>query len=313
MAFSINPKRNARQLPPINTSTERFPIEAYANVYGRNPLAEGLAVAGDVIAEAINRKNRIREMARQTSAIEKAAGFAPGVLEGLTSDEALAVLRETKAKGQNPRDKFITSPSGAIFDTETREFIEPPGGVKKTKPPLTNVLGLDDEGYPVYFDPEDKMIKRGGLAKNIKPSPSGYASKNKGSETERREALVSSALDSIKDIRTLLTPDVLSEIKAIRFSPLGSYSQLASPEAKRLFNNLSNAMNNETYLKSGAAVNETELKESAFRNLAAATDDPEEFLARIAIIERNVKAFTRQKEESEKNKTIQNFRQKYGY
>jgi hypothetical protein len=110
-------------------------------------------------------------------------------------------------------------------------------------------------------------------------------------EQTKRSALVRGARGSLEKARALMTPQVVAEMKGIRFTPGKVYSQLASSEAKRAFSHLKNAIANELYIKSGATANPGELEEKALMYLPAGNDSVEDVLYRFDMLGNEVSLF----------------------
>lgn len=231
---------------------------------------------------------------------------------------------------QNGREKIVSSLADAVkgvsgdqflkylkpdtvsntlvpFNAETGEYGPPitkvePKGSKTTVTPYGKKpsggknggnKGLQDSGSTpggktVVFNPNT-----GEKTVDGKPYAGPVLPKTTGTEEQRRQALVDGAKQNINDIRTILStsPSVLNELKGIRLTPGKVYSQLASPEAKRLYANLRTAISNDLYLKTGATANETELENSAITYLASLNDSPQDFNMRMDLLDRSISPF----------------------
>ena len=112
-----------------------------------------------------------------------------------------------------------------------------------------------------------------------------------GSEFARRDALSTGALRSIQTAQGLITPEILNELKAIKMTPGKIYSQLASSSAKELYRNLSNAISNSLYLKTGATANPSEIEGMMVSYMPAINDSPEDMLSRLNMLQQEVSLF----------------------
>ena len=147
----------------------------------------------------------------------------------------------------------------------------------------------NDLGKSFYFvDPSTKEM----FDPNLQPisqapenaTPRMLSNPNQSNEGVKRNALVKSAINSVNIAKNNLTPKVLDEIKGIKFTPGKVYQQLASPEAKRFYRNISNAISSELYLKTGAAATQGEVDQRALIYMPAANDDVNDMRERLDML-----------------------------
>ena len=105
-----------------------------------------------------------------------------------------------------------------------------------------------------------------------------------GSEYARRDALSTGAVNSVNRVKELMTPEVLSELKGIKFTPGKMYSQIASSEGKEAYRNLYNAMANQLYLKSGATANPSEIEANLITYMPAYNDEVPDIMSRLDML-----------------------------
>jgi len=168
--------------------------------------------------------------------------------QGLELEKTRAEIENLRRKKQYAIPQYDTK-GNIIGYSELPEGFTPFSGTKPSATPPAGKpkqVGVTPEGKSVVFDPtkQTNIVNGEEYTGTILPVAVG-------TEEQRRQALVQGAKTSINEIRNSLTPQVLSELKAIRFSPGKVYGQLASREAKMLYINLSEAIANELYLKTG--------------------------------------------------------------
>lgn len=306
MAFELPQRRQA--VRQIQTQQRKIPLEQIIAIQGQSPLATGIETAGDVLGAAIQKRAELQRQGQQLAKLEQLAGQQPGAFQGLDPSTASAfAMNSMKQKAEldqisqrqnmegKPRplqgtiqkDGKILQPFYNEKDGQItyQELVGP----KQAPPKGLQYAGTTQEGVPISFDPNTGLTST--------PGKSNYTGvslpKTIGTEEQRRQALVGGAKSSIDDVRNIITsdPSTLSELKAIRLTPGRVYSQLASPNAKRLYINLREAISNEIYLKTGATANEQELENATISYLAALNDSPADFIGRMDLLERNITPF----------------------
>lgn len=138
---------------------------------------------------------------------------------------------------------------------------------------------FDRNMHPISMAPE-------GATPRIISDP--YA----GSEFARRDSLVQGAKYSIGVAKTLISQDVLNELKAIQKTPGRFYSDIASPEAKEFYRNIKNAISDNLYLKTGATANPGELEQATLSYMPALNETPEDMLSRLQMLENDTTYFS---------------------
>lgn len=144
-----------------------------------------------------------------------------------------------------------------------------------------------DPGTKQMFDPNLNPISQAPVG----ATPKMLSNPNTGSEMQKRGGLVTGATRSVATAKGLLTPSVLSEIKSIKYTPGKIYSQLASPEAKKFYRHLSNAIANELYIKSGATATPDEIEKKMVMYMPAANDDINDMSDRLDMLGGEVSLF----------------------
>lgn len=226
-------------------------------------------------------------------------------IEGVSPKDLLAHLLpqyvnqslvQTDANGNIIHQTTRRAPKGSSV-TVTKPTA--PGMGSRPKP-----VGINpDTGEAISYDPT--------VGGNVDTSGNPYTGRiipmAEGSEEQRRGTLTQTALNSIGQIKQVLAtnPKVLSEIKAIRLTPGRVYSQLASPDAKKLYINLKEAISNELYLKTGATANEQEIEDKTLSYMAALNDNPQDFVTRMDILSEQIRPFDqRRRSEPQLNPTF---------
>lgn len=121
MAIRLPQSRGAGQAPQSRKSRSVSP-EAIIQVMGRNPIGEGLNVAGQVLGQAIQRRNQLRNQQQQADLLAKA--FESGDLTGLSPENQIDLMK-IRGKEQN---QYIVPGSGPVFDTKAGQYVYPPSG-----------------------------------------------------------------------------------------------------------------------------------------------------------------------------------------
>lgn len=279
----------------IQTSKRQVPIEQIIAVKGRNPYAAPVTNFGEVLGEALLRKEQLRREGQQLARFEESYGLKPGELSGIQDSSTALKIAQDVSSSRKPTYVQQINPDGSATVLEVPaggKF----GGVVRTPTPPTPAkkqnVGTTPEGDPVSYDP---------LTGKFFVDTSGYSGmtlpKTIGTEEQRRVSLVSGADKSINDIKNIVStnPSALTELKAIRLTPGRVYAQLASSDAKRLYINLREAISNEIYLKTGATANEQELENATISYLAALNDNPQDFITRMDLLQRNISPFNMRK------------------
>lgn len=313
MEIQLPQKRMA--VNPVQTQKRNVPLEQIIAVEGQNPLATAIdtssSVLGQVLAKKAELKRQGEQLARQrqqVARLEQLSGQQPGSFEGLDPETAstfalnsmkenaaLAQLKERQNMEGKPRPLQGTIQKDGktlqpFYNEKTGEIsYQELAGPKQAPPKGLQYAGMTPEGVPISFDPNTGLTSTPTQKQYTGPS----LPKTIGTEEQRRQALVGGAKASIEDIKDIVTknPQTLTELKAIRLTPGRVYSQLASPEAKRLYINLREAISNEIYLKTGATANEQELENATVSYLAALNDSPNDFLGRMELLDRNISPF----------------------
>lgn len=169
-----------------------------------------------------------------------------------------------------------------------------PGGLAEAR--LKNAQADYYENRPTspndknfYFvDPSSRQMYDANMMP-IDSAPQGATPRmltSPGNSTEgtKRTGLLKGLQNSVSKTKQFMTPEVVAEMKGIRFSPGNIYSQLGSSQAKRAFSHLKNAISNELYLKSGATANPGELEEKALMYLPAGNDSVDDVLYRLDML-----------------------------
>lgn len=288
--------RERKQLPNIPVPQRRIPVEQIIQTKGYNPMAAGIQQAGQLLSQAMQQRSIVRKKSQESALIAQMAGLSPEEIErskGVDPDILTRAiqLKASQEKGNKAQQRFLPVGNGLVLDTTTGEYKTPPALPAKAPIPKPPTLkGVTPDGRPVSYDSVTKQ--------NVLPDNTPYTGTiyppTVGSEEQRRQALVSGANKSIAEIGEVLAkkPTVLNELKAIRLTPGRVYSQLASPEGKRLYINLRESIANEIYLKTGATANEQELENATVSYLAALNDSPSDFLMRMEVLKRNIEPFS---------------------
>lgn len=310
MAFELPQRRqNVRQ---IQTQQRRIPIEQIIAIEGQSPIATGIETAGNVLGQALTRRAELQRQGQQLAKLEQLAGQEPGAFQGIDPSMAASFAMnavkqkaelEQIAQRQNADGKPRPLQGTIQKDGKTLQpfYNEKTGeisyqelvGPKQAPPKGLQFAGMSPENIPISYDPNTGLTSLPGKQNYTGPS----LPKTIGTEEQRRQALVGGAKTSIDDVRNIITsdPSTLNELKAIKMTPGRVYSQLASPNAKRLYINLREAIANEIYLKTGATANEQELENATVSYMAALNDSPADFIGRMDLLERNITPFNQRK------------------
>lgn len=289
--------KNRLNVRSIQTQKRSIPLQEIIAVQGQDPLATGIDTASNVIGQALAKRAELRQQGKMLAKLEEISGAKSGSYTGLdpatarnlaelkiklSGEEKPKPLQGTITKEGKTYQPFYSDKTGQVSYQELL-------GPKNAPPKGLQFAGMDQNGNPISYDPNTGLTSTA----DRKPFVGNILPKNVGTEEQRRQALVSGAKTSIDDIRSIVSanPSVLSELKAIQLTPGRVYSQLASPDAKRLYINVREAIANEIYLKTGATANEQELENAAVSYLAALNDNPQDFLGRMDLLERNVSPF----------------------
>lgn len=125
----IQPRRNQRQLREIKTSVAPLPLEQLIAVKSENPVARGIEVAGQVLGQAIQRRNQLRNQQEQSDLLAKA--FESGDLTGLSPENQIDLMK-IRGKEQNP---YLVPGNSPVFDMRTGQYIYPTSGGPATGTP----------------------------------------------------------------------------------------------------------------------------------------------------------------------------------
>lgn len=328
MGFEIQRRSPGRQ---INPQQRRIPLQEIIAVQGQNPLATGIEEVGKQVGAALTKRAELQRQGRQLAqfkAITEGQDLPTGTGEITPEMYGQAVnLRETRNSKKTDRAKLRADYEITVEKLRTGWTERDPLTGKETVHPGVKGISVKDDadGNPSIvreadYSPGLKPIGTGIGGRGTNPTSKGVTPDGRtvsfnprtqqnetpggvpyngpifpttvGTEEQRRQALVVGAQQSINDIKQGLTPGVLTELKAIRLTPGRAYSQLASPEAKRLYINLREAIANELYLKTGATMNEAELENQSISYLAALNDNPQDFLMRMDLLKRNIDPFS---------------------
>jgi len=280
-----------RQLQAIDTSNKsRISPETIIKVMGNNPYAEGLATLGD----ALGRRAELRRQGEELAKLEKSYGLEPGALAGTGNTANAMTLGRHLVDERKPTivayvmndgtTRNIEIPAGKKFGGSIKAPVPP--GQKQTSIKALQQKGVTPEGRPVSYNPNTGQTLVDGKQYSGITLPA-----TSGTEEQRRQALVDVGKKSIADVRGLINPKVMNELKAIRLTPGRAYSQIASAEGKEAFINLMNAVRNDLYLRTGATMNEGEAETAAISYLAALNDNPEVYNMRLDALERSITSF----------------------
>lgn len=124
-----------------------------------------------------------------------------------------------------------------------------------------------------------------------------------GSEYGRRDALSIGAVNSVERVKELMTPEVLGELKGIKFTPGKMYSQIASPEGKEAYRNLYNAISNQLYLKTGATANPSEIENNMIMYMPAYNDEVPDIMSRLDMLSGEASLYAKPSKGSNGNPT----------
>jgi len=288
----------------IEAPQRRIPLEQILAIEGQNPLAQGIETTGNVLGNAILKRAELRRQGEQLAKLESLAGQQAGAFEGLDIATASTLTQLGMKQSLEGKPKPLSGTIQKDGKTYQPFYNEKDGevsyqellGPKQAPPKGLQFAGMTPEGQPISFDPNTGLTSTPGQKSYTGTS----LPRNVGTEEQRRIALVEGAKKSIKDVKNIInsSPSVLTELKAIRLSPGRVYSQLASPEAKKLYINVREAISNEIYLKTGATANEQELENAAVSYLAALNDNPNDFIGRMELLGRNIEPFSFRKIDS---------------
>lgn len=292
---------------PLNTPQSRLnvrqvaipkrtvPLEQIIAVQGQNPLAQGIETAGNIIGQTLARRAQLRQQGEQIAQLSKIIGKeVPSGFEnsGLSPDDFLAASKLTVDGKPKPLQGTITKDGKTyqpFYNEKTGEVsYQELLGPKNAPPKGLSYIGDTPDGDAISYDANTGLKSVPGG----KPYSGTTLPKTLGATEQRTQSLVKTGQQAIGSIKRELTPQVLSELKAIRLVPGKVYSQLASPEAKRVYTNLRRAMENEVYLRTGATANPTELENSIVANMAALNDNPQDFLGRMDLLDKSIGNFS---------------------
>lgn len=190
------------------------------------------------------------------------------------------------------------------YDKEGNPFVvRGPAYAPKTEPKMgggsgkagrNQQVGVTAEGYTISFNPDRKVNEvsrpngKGGFT--VEPYFGSAFSKTTSPGELRTMGLAQIGRDSFNDVKATLAnnPSVLSEAKAIKYSPGKVYGQFASPEAKQLFTNIQNILQAETYATTGAAMSIPELEQKSLMFMIKLNDSPQDTINRLGITVRNL-------------------------
>lgn len=158
-------------------------------------------------------------------------------------------------------------------------------------------LKVTDKNVSVLFNPTDGTTIVQSTGEPYDASVHGSirlpGDPNQSNEGIRREGLVNIGLQALGEIRASVSPQVLRDLKIIRNDPTGGFEQISATDSKNALNNLRTAIENQLYLKTGATATEDETRNAMKKFLAAVGDNPGDFEARLKILERDLRGFTR--------------------
>jgi hypothetical protein len=177
------------------------------------------------------------------------------------SPEAQADLRLKGAQAKYWESRPAASAKGSIY------FVKPSTGEM-----------FDESMRPIQSAPPNG-------------TPRIISDPGQSTEGSKRSGLVKGARNSISIARKLLTPGVLNEIKGIKMTPGNIYSQLSSKESKKLYRHLSNAIYNESYIKSGATLTPDEIEKKMIMYMPAFNDDMDDAYDRFDMLDGEVQNF----------------------
>lgn len=146
-------------------------------------------------------------------------------------------------------------------------------------------------GYSIDFDAEGlpKLIKGPGASSGVSRVQQ-TKDPTQTADAQRRKSLVDGANMGIDSAYSSINENTINALKGVKLT--GGFSLEAAPkEVKDLYTNLSIALENITYLKTGAAANPGELKNKVLQFMAKLNDSPEDFKGRLDILKRDVGVF----------------------
>ncbi len=329
MDINIQKRIPVRQ---IQTTKRNIPLEQIIAVNGFNPLAAGIDTSANAIGSTITKRAELRRQGQQIAQLAAMTGESTTDTNSLTPDIyekglALKTAREDKKsqaakervalelqleklKGgyveSDPSTGKVTKYPGVKglsieYDPTGNPFIKRAENYQPSETPKSSgsgasvgkkrLVGVSDSGAAISYNPSTQ--------RNELPDGSEYVGtilpSTLGSAEQRSKSLVSTGKQAIQSVRQNLTPEVLTELKAIRLTPGRVYSQLASSEAKEVYTNLRRAMENEVYLRTGATANPSELENSVVANMAALNDNPQDFLSRMNLLDQSISGFNQRK------------------
>lgn len=167
---------------------------------------------------------------------------------------------------------------------------------EKETPSMPKPRGQTSKGFNVLFYPDKASFVVAETGEPYNSEVHGTIrlpnDPNQTNEGIRREGLVKGAMDSIAVVRAKMTPEVLNALKAVKvFS--GTEQAIKNSDAKEVLNNLRTAIENQLYIKTGAAATKEETENALRKFLAGLRDEPEDFQNRINLLERDVSVFSK--------------------
>lgn len=233
------------RLPQARSSAAPKTSKQYDNgdlimkVMGTNPYAQAIDQITPILAQALQKRQELRNQAEQVGQVESAYGMEPGKLKGLPLAQAATIgkdIYDTKAKANVAGTK---APGGGYY---IPRGVDPATG----RPVYSNSKALG-----LFFD--DNTPYKGGApgALTLKPLPSDQIQK----ETD-----LSTLKFSLDKVKGSYDQELVGPI-ASRYGKGKQYIEgAATPEATDFYSNVADMKNQLVYLRSGKAINEEEFK-----------------------------------------------------
>lgn len=249
--------------------------------------------------DLLTNKQVIKNLRPQTRKEIMLNSVIPGLSKRYGIDIDPSQLHVDDSDEDGPMDKLMNLiKTGAPSEVINREYQLALMDAEDEDLQKLRVLGdtLPQAGKSFYFvDPSTKSM----FDQNLQPiseapagaSPRMLSNPAQSNEGIKRTSLVSGALRSVNTAKSLLTPSVLNELKGIKFTPGKIYQQLASSEGKKFYRNLSNAIGNLLYIKTGAAATPGEIDAQMSMYMVAANDDLSDAKDRLDMLSEEASLF----------------------
>jgi len=160
-------KIERKNLKPIQTTKRNVPVDQIIAIEGKNPWAEGIDVAGNVLGQAIMRRAQLRQQGEQLAKLEQLSGRQPGAFQSLDPStaatltgkyidmskpgESLALRKQQMANLEEERKTKFKERRGKEKVDFINKFIADPG-VRKIQSSIdaaSNVRELVMSGNPI--------------------------------------------------------------------------------------------------------------------------------------------------------------------